>query len=141
MIKPEDVIDEAKTWLETPFHHEAMIKGVGVDCGHLIMGAFSAVGAFAAFKPDDYPPDWHFHRGEERFLDCLRKVADPVGDPLPARVVMFRFGRCASHGGIVIEWPLIIHAYFGQGVVFSDISENLKLRGRVHSFWQVRGVG
>ena len=28
----EAVVTEAKTWIGTPFHHAARIKGAGVDC-------------------------------------------------------------------------------------------------------------
>ena len=134
----EAVLAEARTWLGTPFHHKAMVKGVGVDCAHFLLGVFSAVGVVPRFSVDHYPPDWHFHRGEERFLGILSQYADIVNAPETGDVAMFKFGRCASHGAVVVAWPQVIHSYIGQGVVFTD-AEGAELGGRLHSFWRVRG--
>ena len=30
------LIDVARSWLNTPYHHAGRIKGVGVDCGTLL---------------------------------------------------------------------------------------------------------
>ena len=131
------IIAEAMSWERTPFHHKAMIKSVGVDCAHVLLGVYSAVGLVPVFSVDDYPPDWHLHQGEERFLEVIKQYADEVDDPQHGDVVMFKFGRCCSHGAIVIEWPRIIHAYYGQGVVQADANE-AHLKSRIHSFWRVR---
>ena len=42
--------------------------------------------------------------------------------PKPADIALWRFGRCFSHGAIVIDWPLVIHAYAGKGCVLEDAS-------------------
>ncbi len=131
------ILTEAYTWLRTPFHHKAMVKGVGVDCAHFLLGVFSAVGMVPVFTPEDYPADWHLHQGEERFLAVIKKYANEVQEPQDGDVVMFQFGRCFSHGAIVVEWPKIIHAYFGMGVVFA-LYTDAELRGRKHSFWRIR---
>ena len=31
-----EAVQEALTWLGTPYHHQGRVKGVGVDCGTLI---------------------------------------------------------------------------------------------------------
>ena len=45
-----------------------------------------------------------------------------VEGPLPADIALWRFGRCFSHGAIIIDWPLVIHAYAGRGCVLEDVS-------------------
>lgn len=137
-ITGEQIVAEARTWLGTPFHHRAIIKGVGVDCAHFLIGVFSSLGLLKMFEPDDYPPDWHLHNSEEKFLEYLKSRAVRITDPQPGDVVMFKFGRCASHSAIVIEWPRIIHSYVKQGVVYANADES-DLRGRVHSFWRIKG--
>lgn len=42
---PSDVIKEARTWVNTPYQHQAMVKGVGVDCVGLIVGVGLQTGA------------------------------------------------------------------------------------------------
>ena len=83
------------------------------------------------------PPDWHFHRDEERFLGWLLPYADEVAQPDPGDVVVFRFGRCYAHGGIVVAWPLIIHSYNQVGVREQDASAG-KLAGRPVKFYRVK---
>lgn len=134
-ITGEDILREAATWIGTPFHHRGLVKGVGVDCGHFIIGVHSAVGLYPKWTPDDYPPDWHLHRGEEMFISYLERNYDRVDEPQPGDVVMFKFGRCASHGAIVVKWPKVVHSYIRTGVVYANAKEG-ELRGRVHSFWR-----
>ena len=43
-----------------------------------------------------------------------------VAEPLPGDIVLYKFGRCFSHAGIVIAWPQIIHSYRGLGVVYGE---------------------
>lgn len=49
------VVAEAKTWIGTGFHHEARIKGAGVDCAQLLIAVFSACG----FVPEFTTPTSH----------------------------------------------------------------------------------
>jgi NlpC/P60 family putative phage cell wall peptidase len=117
------VVAEAREWLGTPYHHEARLKGIGVDCAQLLMGVFSAstVGLIAPLRIPHYPRDWHLHRDAERYLEGLLHYARAVEEPpLPGDVALFRFGRTFSHGAIVTEWPRLIHAYWNIGVVRGD---------------------
>lgn len=108
------IVEEAKTWLGTKFHHEARLKGVGVDCGNLLAAVFEAVGLLEPMKIEHYPPDFMLHRSEEWYLQRVTEHAAEVDYgrslPMPGDVALFRFGRVYSHGGIVVDWPLIIHA-------------------------------
>jgi cell wall-associated NlpC family hydrolase len=56
------LIDEAMTWIGTPYHTNADIKGVGVDCGMILIRVFSAVGAIEFFDPRPYPEQWALRR-------------------------------------------------------------------------------
>lgn len=38
MATPEQIADEAASWVGTPFHHQGRAKGLGVDCIGLIVG-------------------------------------------------------------------------------------------------------
>ncbi len=39
---------------------------------------------------------------------------------LPGDIALWRFGRCFSHGAIVVDWPIVIHAYLGRGCALED---------------------
>ena len=113
------VVDEARTWLGTPWHHEGDVKGAGVDCAMLLVRVFGVVGLIPPIDPRPYPIDHMLHSGQERFLGWLQQFAQPVSyvDPQPGDVLVYRVGRCFSHGAIVTEWPFIIHAFRDERAV------------------------
>lgn len=132
------VVAEAQTWQGTPFHHLARVKGAGVDCAQLLIGVYHACGLIPAIDTGYYPPDWHFHRNEERYLEMLQQFCDPTEDPQPGDIAMFRFANCASHGAIVVAWPVVIHAYIRRKVGTADAAHDVELIGRVDSFWTLK---
>jgi cell wall-associated NlpC family hydrolase len=135
------VVAEARSWARTPWHHEGRVKGAGVDCAMFLIEVFVAAGLIEPPPVEHYPPDWALHRDEPRFLAILRELADPVDAALPGDVAMFKFGRHAAHGAIVIQWPRIVHAYAAEGcVVESDVGTNVQLASRLAGFWRLRAL-
>lgn len=135
------ILSESTTWLGTPFHHAARLKGCGVDCANLLVGVFSAVGLVPDMALPDYPQDWHIHNDEPRFLSELARYACqmPVGElPLPGDIAMFRYGRHAAHGAIVTEWPQVIHAWKDAGKVVLSEADSGPLAGRLAGWWRLK---
>lgn len=131
----ERVIKEAKTWLGTPYHHQAAIKGAGVDCAQILVEVYAAVGVVDKIDVGDYPHDWHLHRSEEKYLWWVEKYCSRIEEPSMGDIALFTFGRCVSHAAIIISWPdELIHSYIRQGVVLASAND-AELRGRIHSFW------
>jgi hypothetical protein len=137
------VVAEARSWIGTPYHNCADIKGTGVDCGMLIVRVFVDAGLCAPFDPRPYPADWHLHRSEERYLGFVFDRCCEIENPQPGDVMVLRFGRCYSHGGIVTAAaPLaIVHAYHPARRVIEDevdrsgpLSEPAR-KPRFFSFW------
>lgn len=139
------VVQEALAWIGTPYHHRARVKCAGVDCGMILLEVFHRAGIIPHVDPGDYPHDWMLHRDGERFLGWVEQFARrlPDGqDPRPGDLVLYRFGRCISHGAIVVEWPRIVHAYAVPGeVVMEDATANLQLDARRVGFWSVWAGG
>jgi cell wall-associated NlpC family hydrolase len=119
-------VAEAKTWVGTPWHHQADVKGAGIDCAMLIIRCFVDAGVVPAFDPRPYSKTWFLHRGEEKFLNIIRDCGgkEIAGPPEPGDLAMWKVGRLFAHGGIVVEWPIVIHA-FAQAcmVVYQDVSQ------------------
>lgn len=109
------ILTEARSWLGTPYHHKGRVKGAGVDCGGLL---YEVYGRFYKLKPfpQNYAQDWALHKKDELYLDFISEYVEEVGQPSPAGIVVFRFGRCFSHGGIVTEKQTVIHAWGRTGV-------------------------
>jgi cell wall-associated NlpC family hydrolase len=148
------VVAQARSWIGTPYHNCADVKGAGVDCGMLLVRVFVDTGLCPPFDPRPYPADWHLHRSEERYLGFVfhraREISTGVAAASPTRqavgpgdVMVLRFGRCHSHGGIVTNaTPLrIVHAYYqARRVVEEEVHRSAVLSDparspRFFSFW------
>lgn len=125
----DQLVASVREWTGTPYHHMGRIKGVGVDCGQLIIESFRDAGLVDARDPGSYTPDWHLHRDLDLYRSFVEEYLVPAGeceDPLddrkdlflePGEVIIFRVGRTFSHGGIITSWPNMIHAYVQSGIV------------------------
>lgn len=131
------VVQEAMTWLATPYHHMGRVKGAGTDCGMFLLEVFERCNLIDHLEVDFYPHDWHMHQGEQKYLKIMEDYMKPVGYeiPLPGDVVGFQFGRCISHAALVIEWPMVIHSYIKLGVIIDNAETNFDLNKRYKGIW------
>ncbi len=106
-------VREARSWVGTPYHPQGDVKGTGVDCGMLLVRVFVDSFLCDPFDPRPYADDWYLHRSEERYLGFIFDRTKEVAAALPGDVMVFRYGRCYAHGGIVTKAsPLtIVHAF------------------------------
>lgn len=145
----EDVVKEARSWITTPYHLAANVKGAGVDCAMLILEIYSRVGLVEHFDPRPYSSDWMCHRSDEVFLGLVFARSHEItqGQAQPGDIVLFKVGRCYSHGGIITKSdPLtFVHAYKNAGMVIEDvIRQNAEIAAklptaRFASYWPAEG--
>jgi cell wall-associated NlpC family hydrolase len=122
------VVAEAHSWLGTPYHTGAGIKGVGTDCAFLSIRAYADAGVLPEIQPAHYPMDFALHRSAEIYLSWAQRYGQQIdGPPDPGDLVVWKFGRCFSHGAIVVAWPIIIHALIKEGVTLGDASRDQRL--------------
>jgi cell wall-associated NlpC family hydrolase len=138
--KRAQVVQEALTWLGTPYHHHARVMGVGADCAQLLCAVYEACGCVPHIDPGNYAHDWHLHRGEEVFLGWLEKAgAREVQVPAPGDVAVFRYGRAYSHGAVVVDasaGAMVLHAHIGRGAILTRSDEE-PLCGRLAKFYRL----
>jgi cell wall-associated NlpC family hydrolase len=132
----ERVVEVAKTWMLTPYHHMGRIKHAGVDCLTLLAEVYGEAGVIEPIKTVSfYPPDWNLHRDDERYMRAvLDHSVEISGPPKPGDIAIYRFGRAFAHGVIVVEWPRFIHAYVLKGVVYGS-HDSAPVRGRQVRFF------
>jgi NlpC/P60 family putative phage cell wall peptidase len=130
------VVAEARSWIGTPYHHLAAVKGVGVDCAMLTWSVFNALDLFEVPDPRPYPHEWHLHRSEERFLLSFETWAHRVEAPRPGDIALFRYGRTVSHSGILTSTTTMVHAYIGLGC-WEESLDAADYAERLHSFWSI----
>ena len=121
-MKRAALITEARSWLGTPYHHQAALKGVGCDCIGLLRGIYAAFGGVVAL-PADYSPTWHVHRAEERLRAGLQRYGTevPLLSARPGDILLFGLGRGpAAHAAVLIEPDVMIHAYAEAAAVIAS---------------------
>ncbi len=135
------VVAAARSWIGTPYHHAADVKGPkgGVDCAMLLVRVYCGLDLVEPFDPRPYTRDWMLHRDEERYLGFLLARARTVTAPGLGDVILFRVGRCYAHGGIVTKTePLtIVHAFASARCVLEEVvdrSAELSARLRTAKF-------
>lgn len=131
----QDIVTEARSWLGTPYVHQASTKGAGADCLGLLRGVWRAVMGVEPEAVPSYSMDWSEPQGEERMWDAARRhlIAKPVKEAAVGDVLLFRMRdrRVAKHVGLVSQikpLPQFIHAYSGHGVVENTLSDPWRRR-------------
>lgn len=131
------VVEEARRWLGTPWRHLGRVRGAGVDCGMLLAEVYEACGLCSHLE-STYPNDWMLHRDEDVMVREveIRGNVRAQGPGQPGDIALFRHGRCIAHGALVVEWPLVIHAYVPVGMVcLDDAVANRALGRHLAGFW------
>ena len=117
------VIAEAKTWLDTPYQHQASQRGAGTDCLGLIRGIWRELYGSEPETPPAYTPDWAEQNEEETLYDAAARslILIPNHRVQAGDVVMFRMHSNApcKHIGILSAPDRLLHAYWGKAVVES----------------------
>lgn len=117
----KDIVRAAQDWLDTPYRHQASVKGVGCDCLGLVRGIWRELMGAEPEAIPDYTPNWAEERGEETLLHAARRWLTEVTIPEPGDVLLFRLkpGSPCKHVGVLSGPDTIIHAYWGRAVVES----------------------
>lgn len=123
------IVAVTRSWLGTPYQHQASLKGVGCDCLGLVRGVWREVYGQEPEAPPAYRADWAETGAAETLLEAAGRHLRPVGlEAFQAGdVLLFRMspGACVKHAAIVSAREAhepqarIIHAYWGRACVES----------------------
>ena len=129
-----ELITEARTWLGTPYQHQASCKGAGSDCLGLLRGIWRAAYGSEPEKIPAYTADWSETDGVERLLEAAERHFTCVDMPLAGDLLIFRMleRSVAKHIAILSDERAgrqkIIHAYSGHGVVDTPLNDAWRRR-------------
>lgn len=123
------IVAEARSWLGTPYRHQASVKGAGCDCLGLVRGVWRALYGAEPEAPPPYRPDWAETGGRETLLEAARRHLLEISPNAaqPGDVLLFRMSpdACLKHCAIVSgarpgdPEVRMLHAYWGRAVVES----------------------
>lgn len=159
------IVNEAKTWIGTPFLHARNVKGAGADCQSIISNSFGLVFNTQIIIPS-YSSQWHLHSGDdgditELYIESLfknncveisagRTNVEPYDEKFfidaslqKGDIVLARMGRTYCHGAIVVDWPTVIQGeakICGRGSVqLANANASWYLSSRVKKYFSWRG--
>ena len=119
----DKVLEEAKSWVGTPHVHHTLVKGLGADCGLFIIGVYSNIGLIKEDKPEFYPEDWAFHKPVGDMFETIVKrycVEIKEEELRPGDLILYQFGKCLSHGSLLVDNEYVIHSEKPIGVTMSN---------------------
>ena len=122
-------VEFARSWIGTPYVHQASAKGAGADCLGLLRGVWRELFGAEPEAVPAYSPDWSEpQRIEALWAAAARHLVEkPVAQIAPGDVILFRMraGSVAKHLGIVGRAGAsasFIHSYSGHGVLESALT-------------------
>jgi NlpC/P60 family putative phage cell wall peptidase len=129
---PTRVIAIARSWLGTPYHDQASLRGVGCDCLGLARGVWREVVGPEPFPIPPYSRDWGetrpargAGRGRARMM-----IEVPSAKAGPGALVLFRMmpRAIAKHVGILTGPDTFLHAYERLGVIEEPLTQSWRRR-------------
>lgn len=136
-----EVVEIARTWLATPYRHQASVKGLGVDCVGFLVGVALEAGLIshelAAALPTDYsrqPSGGQLRRAMAQHMTPI-----PIATVEPGDVCLVAFVVEEQHLVMITRpSPLSIIHCGRQGVVEHRMDE--AWRRRITRAYRFRGV-
>jgi NlpC/P60 family putative phage cell wall peptidase len=130
-IERTDIIRVARTWIGTPYVHQASVKGAGCDCLGLLRGIWRELRGEEPESPPAYSPDWAEANGVETLYMALQRHLREIGtrDIAPGDIALFRMlpNGPAKHCGIIGDSP--------QGLTLVHARQNKRVSEEAFSQW------
>lgn len=129
-----NVIEEARSWIGTPFMHQGRVKGIGVDCVGLLAGVARDLG----IQANDRKGYGNLPHNDE-LRKALKKELIPCNSIIPACVLLMKITREPQHVAIYTFDNTIVHSYFNvKGCVEHRLDE--RWRSKIEGYYLFPGV-
>lgn len=134
MTKRQDIVDIARKWIGTPYHHQESQFQIGCDCLGLLRGVWREV--YGEENPEpmpNYSPSWGDHRVDDPLMMVAEKYFTRRKQMVAGDVLMFRMrpGMAVKHCSIYTGEGTMVHAYSNHQVREDDFT----------AWWKKRLVG
>ena len=129
---PARVIAVARSWLGTPYHDQASLRGVGCDCLGLARGVWRKLVGAEPFPIPPYSRDWGETGPVEVLAEGARRmmIEVPTPEAPPGALILFRMRprAIAKHVGILTSPTTFLHACERLGVIEEPLTPTWQRR-------------
>lgn len=119
-MRREEIVEAARLWLGTPYHHQGSLRGVGCDCLGLVRGVWRDLLGTEPEAPPPYSPYWAESLRQETLALAAARHLVPIaaGAERSGDVLLFRWREQlpAKHCAVLSGPDRIIHAHDGAAV-------------------------
>lgn len=137
MTISNDIVEQARSWLGTPFHHQARLKGKGCDCLGLIIGVVDELGLkdmhgnpLAGYDEITYPKEPNGAYLTEKLTSLLDEV--PIMDVRAGDLALFKVRENPQHLAILSDYE------GGLGMIHSFAPSRRVVEHRLDDDWKSR---
>lgn len=119
MITQDIIVTQARTWIGTPFHHQARLKGKGCDCLGLIVGVVDELGLkdkhgqpLAGYDEVTYSKEPDGAYLTEKLTALLDEV--PIAEAQAADLALFKVRENPQHMAFLTDYENtlgMVHSY------------------------------
>jgi NlpC/P60 family putative phage cell wall peptidase len=96
MVTREAIVKAARSWLGTPYHHQASLKGAGADCLGLIRGIWRELYGPEPEAMPAYTRDWGDATGAETLLAAAGAISSRSATSPPRAKATCSCSACAN---------------------------------------------
>ena len=136
-IQQSHIVIQARTWLGTPFHHQARLKGKGCDCLGLIIGVVDELGLkdahgrlLSSYDEITYPKEPDGQYLTEKLTGLLTEV--PIADARTGDLALFKVRENPQHLAILSDYE------GGLGMIHSFAPSRRVIEHRLDDDWKSR---
>ena len=136
-ITPLRIVQQARTWLGTPFHHQARLKHKGCDCLGLIVGVVDELGLkdktgklLASYDEITYSKQPDGARLIAKLQSALKEV--PKAKMKPGDLGLFKIGDNPQHLAILTDFE------GGLGMIHCEARTRKVVEHRLDDEWNER---
>ncbi len=124
MDKNEAYVAEARTWIGTKWRHGQVLKGDSTDCIQWII----LLGKQFGWVPNDFVPpkysrDWALHNSHSTLKSEIAKFCYETKTMMLGDILLFRFGKTASHAGVYCGNGEMLHSHIRNGVELIKLTQ------------------
>jgi len=139
MTTSEQIIAGARSWIDTPFHHQARLKGVGCDCLGFLIGVASVLDLrdasgmpLAAYDEVAYSKEPDGAYLTQKLMSLLPEI--PLAHASAGNIALFKVRENPQHLAILTNYE------GGLGMIHSFAPSRRVVEHRLDDEWKSRMI-